>query len=129
MKDFNFSDLVGLTLKDVVVKGNVIYFLTDSSRVFKMYHEQDCCECVEVEDIAGDIKDLIGLPLLVAEESSNHEEGVDAIDGSCTWTFYKLATFNGHVVIRWFGESSGYYSEAVDFVELSIADILKKVNV
>jgi hypothetical protein len=129
MRDFNFSDLIGLTLKDVVVKGDVIYFLTDSSRVFKMYHEQDCCENVGVEDIAGDIKDLIGLPLLVAEESSNHEEVVNSVDGGCTWTFYKLATFNGHVVIRWLGESNGYYSESVDFVELSIADILKKVNV
>lgn len=73
-----------------------------------------CCENVCIEDIAGDVDDLVGAPLLMAEEvtsvAEEHESG--------TWTFYKFATINGFVTVRWLGTSNGYYSESVDFEEV-----------
>lgn len=91
--------------------------LDDGSKV-RMWHEQYCCERVSLADITGDIKDLIGSPLLMAEESSSSEEPADAPkreyrDDSETWTFYKFATIKGYVTLRWLGESNGYYSERV----------------
>lgn len=88
---------------------------TSDDKVYSMLHLQDCCENVRLEEIVGDPNKLVGDPVLQAEESS--EEG-DESYGTSTWTFYRIATVNGHVVLRWLGESNGYYSESVDFYEI-----------
>ncbi len=85
------------------------------NKVYKMYHENDCCESVSIEEIIGELKDLIGSPILTAEERA--ENNPNASD-SGTWTFYELATINGSVTIRWYGSSNGYYSESVNFEEI-----------
>jgi len=54
----------------------------------------------------------------MAEEVNNIDFGTPECADSYTWTFYKLATIKGYVTLRWLGESNGYYSEGVDFVEV-----------
>lgn len=117
-RDVEIRELVGLTMKSVKREGHEIAFTTDSDRRFVMRHERDCCESVEIESITGDLEDIVGSPILVAEESTNHESPKDAAAESFTWTFYKLATVKGWVDIRWYGESNGYYSESVDIEEI-----------
>lgn len=120
-----FGTLVGLVLTKVERFGDErIEFESADGRVFIMHHYQNCCECVEIEDIVGDLQDLIGESILLAEavdgetaQPAGWQPG--EYDDSFTWTFYKLATRKGYVDIRWFGSSNGYYSEAVDFVELA----------
>ncbi|EQK39795.1 hypothetical protein C672_3655 [[Clostridium] bifermentans ATCC 638] len=86
-----------------------------------MYHEQNCCESVYIDEIHGDLNNLIGSEILMAEEIEGESPSeVDSYFESYTWTFYKLATVKGYVTIRWFGESNGYYSESVDFAKVKI---------
>ncbi|MBD9542901.1 hypothetical protein IB276_25990 [Ensifer sp. ENS04] len=112
--------LLGKTLTEVrQVDNEEIYFTTSEGETYMMYHSQDCCECVYIEDIEGDLQSLVGNPILVAEEVDSGDRGpVSGYDESYTWTFYKLATINGHVDIRWYGSSNGYYSESVDFTKV-----------
>lgn len=109
-----FESLLGKTFTEVKVKDDNIVFVTTDNERFIMAHSQDCCENVAVEDITGCIEDLIGSPILLAEEYSNNDNPKDSYTDSCTWTFYKLATIKGYVDIRWYGESNGYYSEEVE---------------
>ncbi|UXS01658.1 DUF7448 domain-containing protein [Agrobacterium tumefaciens] len=116
----DLSALVGKTLAEVRRSTDEIVFVTDTGETFKMYHEQDCCESVYIEDVEGDLEGLVGNPILIAEEVSNADlPKANEYDESFTWTFYKLATIKGHVDIRWYGTSNGYYSESVDFVKVS----------
>ena len=133
------KDLIGKVLTEVINNNDELIFVCDDGKKYKMLHQQDCCESVSIDDINGDLQDLVGSPITLAEEVSN--EGFETAfaakfksDGSyskkdddgnyepesCTWTFYKLATIKGYVDIRWFGESNGYYSESVDFIEVGV---------
>ena len=116
----NFSELQGKTLTKVEQIGSdVIRFESDDGKAYQLYHSQDCCESVVVEDISGDLADLVGTPILLAEEAQSSDDPPgykhEYQPESQTWTFYKLRTIKGSVDIRWHGSSNGYYSERVDF--------------
>ena len=117
-----FEELIGRTLCRVTEDGEeLVLYLSDTNYV-RFFHYQDCCESVYIEDICGDLEDLVGSPLLVAEEVSNYSaEPKYEGEESYTWTFYRFATQKGWVNVRWYGSSNGYYSESVsvDVIDLN----------
>lgn len=121
VEDAKFTDLKGkiiLKLEGLHVEGNDVYIECGDGSKFKMHHYQSCCESCSIEDIAGSIEDILGSEVLLAEEVTSHEnpEGVTKeYQNSFTWTFYKLSTIKGSITIRWYGRSTGYYSESVSF--------------
>lgn len=119
----DFGELKGKTLLriDGAEEGNdQIIFETDCGDRFLMYHSQDCCERVGIHTVSGHVEDLLGTPLLEADEVSGEvPDGADTNYESYTWTFYKLGTIKGHVTLAWLGTSNGYYSESVDFERLT----------
>jgi hypothetical protein len=115
-----FCALVGVTLQAIggLGKGSDrVVFEANDGRSWVMRHGRECCETVEVEDVIGDVDDLVGSPIVEASETSQKAER-DEWNESSTWTFYRLSTVKGTVTIRWLGQSNGYYSEAVDFEEV-----------
>ncbi|QKC99163.1 DUF7448 domain-containing protein [Mesorhizobium sp. NZP2298] len=118
-EDVAFESLIGRVIANIENSGEEIIFTMEDGERYKMYHSQDCCESVYVEDVIGDLADLIGHPVLRAEEVTSTDSFNKELEyDSFTWTFYKLATIKGSVDIRWFGSSNGYYSESVDFVKV-----------
>lgn len=118
------NDLRGHILSKIEnIDNRELIFTLENGRKYRLYHSQNCCEDVTIEDICGNLEDLIGLPLCMAEEVGSlkdYNAGLEAPSDSYsfTWTFYKFATNKGYVTIRWYGESNGYYSESVDFCEI-----------
>jgi proteasome lid subunit RPN8/RPN11 len=118
----NVDVLVGKTLSKVEkIENEQIIFETTEGKRYVMYHSQSCCESVTIEDICGDLQDLVESPICQAEESTSNTNPdntpVPEYQDSFTWTFYRFATMKGSVVIRWYGSSNGYYSESVEFEE------------
>ena len=110
--EVKFEELKGKVLVSATVSDykDEMKFVTTDGEVYTLYHAQDCCESVEIESIVGDLSDLVGEEILMAEEAQNlfdliKSAGKEEEDeyGSHTWTFYKLATRKGYVDIRWYG--------------------------
>lgn len=101
--------LLGFTLSAVEHNDDdeVITFTRTDGVQVKMYHEQECCEHVWVEEIHGDLQALIGHPLTTAEvytrDGGESEDGDDRM-----FTFYRIGNERHMVTIRWCGESHHY---------------------
>jgi len=115
-----FSTLKGLTFAKIERCDDNVLFTTTDGHQFDLYHEQDCCEQVTLDDVDGDLQDLIGSEILLAEEVSSDLPAKDPEwEDSYTWTFYKLATRDASITMRWYGTSNGYYSESADLYPLA----------
>jgi hypothetical protein len=115
MKQVAIEEMLGQRFSRVTSTTDTLTFVAESGKEYEFRHEQDCCERVRIADITGDLNDLVGFPLTMAEEIVS--EGADPAPeypDSWTWTYYKFATIKGYVTVRWLGESNGYYSESVE---------------
>lgn len=101
--DSNISELIGKVFIKIDKTADEIIFTLEDGDQYKMYHSQDCCESVCIEDINGDLDDLLNSPITLAEETTSTENPLGVTkeyQDSFTWTFYKLATIKGYVDIR-----------------------------
>jgi hypothetical protein len=128
MHEYEIEALLGKTIISVTSSNDEIVFVTNDG-TYKMFHYQDCCESVVIEDINGDLQGLVGHVVRLAEEttSDSHDYGDEDTRSwpgeSETWTFYNISAGDEDVSIRWYGESNGYYSESVDVIRVSSVDI------
>ena len=122
----SLNDLIDVTMDDVRRENNngedQLIFIANDGRQWMMCHMQDCCEHVVIEDIVGELCELVGKPIVKATSFSNEDEGfVDSENDnyvSATWTYYEFATVKGNVSIRWHGSSNGCYAETAKLYKL-----------
>lgn len=115
------KEIIGSTVLSVSglsVDSEEIIIETDNG-TYKMYHCQDCCESVSVDDVIGELK--IGSKILDFIEKTNSDtpKEEEYVDDSFTWTFYTIVTDKGYCDIKWYGTSNGYYSESVYFEKIN----------
>lgn len=127
-----FEKLKGLTFQSVRTvepldfSPRKVEFITTCGKKYELYHEQDCCEEVDLKDLEGDLSDLVGSPIVLAEVASDSTEVLSDDNWLHSWTFYRLATCKGYVVIRFYGESNGCY--AVDAKLMVYGKFIKQDN-
>lgn len=105
------EDMVGHTFAKVYDTGDELVFEDTDGSTWKLFHSQDCRENVSLEDVVGDLDDLVGTPIVSASEETSEGRGDDNLT---QWTFYHFRTIKGTVTLRWHGSSNGYYSVSVD---------------
>lgn len=69
----DLKELLGKVFISVIKEcgdSDQLIFTVSENESYMMEHHQDCCEHVYIEDINGDLNDLVGAPILQAEESS-----------------------------------------------------------
>lgn len=110
----DLEKIIGATILEVVGcerESGCVTFVTDRGTL-RLLHRQDCCERVYLADTNGDIADLIGGVVSVAEERSNQKGGRG--EDRIKYTFYSIRTTKGDLDLRWIGKDNGYYSVSVD---------------
>lgn len=98
-EDQILEDMVGRTFVSVSNNaGETLVFLDAEGNGVEFYHGQDCCESVGINDIVGELSDLLHTPILRAEVRSWSDEMPEGegltlpeYHDSYTWTFYEFA--------------------------------------
>ena len=114
MSDISLENLVGKTIVSIQgLETDLGIFLTCSDgSVYEWYHCDECCDIISLNDILGNISDLIGSPIVKYSKESRE---VDLLLIETGWSFYNVATDKEFVTVRWYGESSGNYSNKGKF--------------
>lgn len=121
---FRLDELVGKTLVNAVADHDSVRFLADDGVEYVFCCGDEDEATVTVDDICGNISDLVGSPILKAEVSTRDGRSDKCWSG--TWSFYAFSTANGAVDIRWFGTSGDGCYETVDHTKVAPPFPIKK---
>jgi hypothetical protein len=69
--NYGIELLKGKTVNHIENKGDELIFTCTDGKEYIMHHEQDCCENVTIDDIVGDLNDLLNSPILEALKAKN----------------------------------------------------------
>lgn len=111
----DITDAIGRKIVSVYVNSEMINLNFADGGYIQLYHEQDCCESVWLEnhkEVGEELKRMVGQTIRVFKERTTHSVG--GYSDSVTCTFYTIRTDMESCDFMFRGESNGYYSERVD---------------
>ena len=123
MEIVDFEILKGKVFSDIKANCDTVTFCIDGIERYILQHVESWSEDVSIDDIVGDLSDLIGKEITKAEEIQSDTDLPDGISEdyfeSWTYSFYYLHTLDSCVTIKFFGTSNGYYSETAELYDLT----------
>lgn len=110
----SISNLVGSTIQSVtgLEKDSERLIIVTDRGTLSLLHRSLCCEEVSIVDFNGDVSDLIGGYVSVADKRTNMKDTPESYFRT-QYTFYTIRTSKGDMDIRWLGRDNGYYSVSV----------------
>lgn len=107
--DVSVNEFIGKTFTKVYADGT---FYT-AEKQYDMYHPQDCCENVFLDEVIGDINDITDEEIINAFDTDEGDENDDRSYDCVQYTNFHIVSQKGTVVFRWIGSSNGYYGTSV----------------
>lgn len=111
------EQLIGKIPVNVTRRHDAILFNMSDGTNWILMHDQDCCEEVTLEDVTGDLTDLVGRAITHANERT--QDDPNAYE-SGTWSFYNVGNHWQTVQFRFYGSSNGYYSETASLFPCTV---------
>lgn len=118
--EINFVGKQFFYIENVEKGDDEIFLYCNDGKIYQMYHDQESSESVYIEDIEGDISNLIDTDILDVEVVAKPKK---QSYGTATSTSYKFITKKGSVTIKWIGTSNGKHSESVALRKFESKDI------
>lgn len=114
--------MIGEVLKSIDIFGNdEVIFTTESGKRYKMYHYQNCCERVKlIDDYEEVLKSMVGKKVerLDIEYYDGSEHPAHDVYDSSTISEFTFRVNGATEIIKWFGNSNGYYCEKAELEEI-----------
>lgn len=104
-----------------IMDDNEVLFTTESGKQYKMYHQQDCCERVWlIGDFNKVLKSLVGKKIerVDVKYYDGAEYASEYDDYSSTISEFTFIVNGNTEVVKWFGNSNGYYCEKAELEEV-----------
>ena len=125
-----FFSLKGKVIVNVLISTFIesIDFFTSSGEVFRLKHDQDCCENVEFVNLTFvNFPSIFKSEIIEAEEDSGCDDppwySSKYIQDRHTWTNYRIKVANGNEIRFWvLGQSNGCYNETMLFTQILNSD-------
>ena len=113
MNHIDFFTLKGKIITEILRPNDFSIIKTSDGSGYYFHHIQDCCESVNHYITIGDINNIIGFPITLAESDNKEPIKCDLSYGG-TWSSFYLETEKGKVEWYFIGTSNGYYGETVE---------------